>query len=410
MQFYGFTGEKSTQDACNRRVSAFAFDIGEWDDGYGSIPVSGRGVHSMFQLPVYLPPDFNRDDFRRAPTVRTLPAPADGRLPDDFYATTIYPEYFHVDDEWRLIEDPRMDCAVVFVEGRPRAVEARRVVKGDEVAVGRGEDLSNGVFVHHEAFSGGNGKDTSMAFAFRTGRSRESSYSRDYDELYDILRYERDHGYIVWVLGPAVAFDHDARRSMQKLIETGYAHALLAGNALATHDLEACVFQSGLGQHIYTKEILSGGHYHHLEVINRVREAGSVAAFVERQDLKDGIMAACVRSKVPYVLAGSIRDDGPLPDVLADAYAAQDAMRTHTLKATTVIALATQLHTIATGNMTPSWRNENGVLRPVYFYTVDISEFAVNKLRDRGSLSVNSIVTNVQDFLVHAARSLGVTS
>jgi hypothetical protein len=145
-------------------------------------------------------------------------------------------------------------------------------------------------------------------------------------------------------------------------------------------------------------------------VINRVREAGSVAAFVERQDLKDGIMAACVRSKVPYVLAGSIRDDGPLPDVLADAYAAQDAMRTHTLKATTVIALATQLHTIATGNMTPSWRNENGVLRPVYFYTVDISEFAVNKLRDRGSLSVNSIVTNVQDFLVHAARSLGVTS
>jgi lysine-ketoglutarate reductase/saccharopine dehydrogenase-like protein (TIGR00300 family) len=363
----------------------------------------------MFQLPTYLPPDFTGDGFRLACNVTTRPAPADGRLPDDFYATTIYPEYFHLSGDWRLIEDPRMDCAVVVAGGRVRAVEARRVRRGEEVVVGRGEDLSNGVFVHHTAFADGSGAQSSQAFAFRTGRSRESSYSRDYDELYDILRYDRDHGCIVWVLGPAVAFDHDARLSMQKLVENGYVHALLAGNALATHDLEAGIFQSGLGQHIYTKEILAGGHYHHLEVINRVRAAGSVAAFVKDRGLEDGIMAACVRSKVPFVLAGSIRDDGPLPDVIPDAYAAQDAMRAHTLRATTVIALATQLHTIATGNMTPSWKNENGKLRPVYFYTVDISEFAVNKLRDRGSLSVNSIVTNVQDFLVHAARSLGVT-
>ena len=363
----------------------------------------------MFQLPVYAPPDFNAVRFREAHEVTTRPAPADGRLPEDFYATTIYPEYFHLSSEWRLIEEPRMDCAVVFAAGRFRAVEARRVRRGEDVVVGRGEDLANGVFVHHTAFTAETGMEASQAFAFRTGRSRESSYSRDYDELYDILRHDRDNGYIVWVLGPAVAFDHDARRSMQKLVENGYVHALLAGNALATHDLEAGVFHSGLGQHIYTKEIFAGGHYHHLEVINRVRAAGSVAGFVKGQGLTDGIMAACVQSKVPFVLAGSIRDDGPLPDVIPDAYAAQDAMRAHTLRATTVIALATQLHTIATGNMTPSWKNMDGVLRPVYFYTVDISEFAVNKLRDRGSLSVNSIVTNVQDFLVHAARSLGVT-
>jgi hypothetical protein len=111
---------------------------------------------------------------------------------------------------------------------------------------------------------------------------------------------------------------------------------------------------------------------------------------------------------VPVVLAGSIRDDGPLPGVIGDVYKAQDAMRALIRQATTVIALATQLHTIASGNMTPAWQIRDGKLRPVYFYTIDISEFAVNKLRDRGSLAVNSIVTNVQDFLINTARSLGV--
>jgi lysine-ketoglutarate reductase/saccharopine dehydrogenase-like protein (TIGR00300 family) len=363
----------------------------------------------MFKLPEYCKPDFTAPAFLSAPPVRTEMAPADAALPDNFYATTIYPEYFKIDGEWRLIDAPRMDCAVVIENGSPRAVEARRVKKGDAVVVGRQEDLSNGVFIHCNAFLNGEA-GCAQAFAFRTSRSRESSYSRDYDELYDILRYERDYGYIVWVLGPAVAFDHDARESMQKLIECGFVHALLAGNALATHDLEAGVFHTGLGQDIYTKELVQNGHYHHLETINRVRKAGSVAAFVKEAGIKDGIMAACARSRIPFVLAGSIRDDGPLPDVIPNVYDAQDAMRFHTMQSTMVIALATQLHTIATGNMTPSWQLRDGNLRPVYFYTVDISEFAVNKLRDRGSLSVNSIVTNVQDFLVNAARSLGVVA
>jgi hypothetical protein len=181
---------------------------------------------------------------------------------------------------------------------------------------------------------------------------------------------------------------------------------LFAGNALATHDLEAAIFHTALGQDIYTKESVPNGHYHHLETINRVCRAGSVRSLIEQQGIKDGVMAACVQRNIPYVLAGSIRDDGPLPDVIGDVYQAQAAMRVHTRRATTVIALATQLHTIATGNMTPAWQLRDDKIRPVYFYTVDISEFAVNKLRDRGSLSVNSIVTNIQDFLVHAERNL----
>ena len=352
-------------------------------------------------------PDFDTKEFREAPDVCTAPAPGDGLLPDDFYATTIYPEYFKLGGIWTLIDAARMDCAVVIRDGRPVATEARRVRCGEPVVVGRAEDRTNGVFIHDSAFRETYGGGA-QSFAFRTGKSRESSYSRDYDELYEILRHDRAHGSIVWVLGPAVAFDYDARRSMSGLVSSGYVHALFAGNALATHDLEAGLFHTGLGQDIYTKEIYYNGHYNHLETINRVRRAGSLERYIDENPGQDGVVAACIRAGVPMVLAGSIRDDGPLPGVIPDVYAAQDAMRAHIRQATTVIALATQLHTIATGNMTPAWQRRDGKLRPVYFYTIDISEFAVNKLRDRGSLSVNSIVTNVQDFLINAARSLEV--
>jgi lysine-ketoglutarate reductase/saccharopine dehydrogenase-like protein (TIGR00300 family) len=362
----------------------------------------------LFKLPEYCAPDFATKEFLEAPEVRTVPADGDGLLPDDFYATTIYPEYFKIGGVWKLIDAARMDCVVVIRDDGPVATEARRVRKGDSIVVGRTEDMSNGVFIHDTAFQESCSGGGVQSFAFRTGKSRESSYSRDYDELYEILRHDRAHGNIVWVLGPAVAFDHDARRAMSGLISSGYVSALFAGNALATHDLEAGLFHTGLGQDIYTKEICYNGHYNHLEVINRVRRAGSIERYIEENPEQNGVVAACIRAGVPLVLAGSIRDDGPLPGVIADVYAAQDAMRKHVRQATSVIALATQLHTIATGNMTPSWQIRDGKLRPVYFYTVDISEFAVNKLRDRGSLSVNSIVTNVQDFLINAARSLGV--
>ncbi len=362
----------------------------------------------MFKLPDYVRPDFTQEVFQSAPCVKTGEALGDGILPDEFYATTIYPEYFKLDGEWKLIDAPRMDCVVVITEKGPVATEARRVKKGDRVVLGRKEDLSNGVYIHYEAFEETDAQGKVQSFAFRTGKTRESSYSRDYDQLYEILRHDRDHGNIVWVLGPAVAFDYDARRAMSGLISHGYVDALFAGNALATHDLEAGLFNSGLGQDIYTKELYYNGHYHHLETINRVRREGSIESFIDKNPSQNGIVASCIRSGVPLVLAGSIRDDGPLPGVIANVYEAQDAMRKYIRQATTVIALATQLHTIATGNMTPSWQMRDGRLRPVYFYTVDISEFAVGKLRDRGSLSVNSIVTNVQDFLINSARSLDV--
>ena len=279
--------------------------------------------------------------------------------------------------------------------------------KGDLVFTGRTEDATDGIYVHPNGFR--EEEKEKETFAFRQNRSRETAFSRDYDELYDLLRYERDHGKIVWVMGPAFAFDHDARAAMAKLIENGYVHAILAGNALATHDLEAAYLKTALGQDIYTQRSVPNGHYHHLDTINRVRYHGSIANFIQNENIHDGIIYSCEKCGVPYVLGGSIRDDGPLPPVYGDVYAAQNAMRDQIRSATTVISMATMLHTIATGNMTPSFRVlPDGTVRQVYFYCVDVSEFVVNKLADRGSLSATTMVTNVQDFIGKVATGLGV--
>ena len=164
---------------------------------------------------------------------------------------------------------------------------------------------------------------------------------------------------------------------------------------------------TALGQDIYTQETMENGHYNHLTTINRVRACGSIREFIEKEHIDNGIIYNCMKYNVPLVLAGSIRDDGPLPEVIADVYRAQDAMRGLVRRATTVICLATQLHTIAIGNMTPSYRVTKEGVRPLYFYTVDTSEFAVNKLRDRGSLSVTGLIANAQDFLRNVARGTG---
>ena len=356
------------------------------------------------KLQDYIAPDFSLPVFQSAPDVMCVPAEQDGIAPTGYHATSIYPEYFRIGGEWRLIAHSRMDCAVVVKDGEPFAVEQRNLRAGDDVALGRTEDGTTGIYVHMDGFT--TEQDERGGFAFRGSRTRETSYSRDYDSLYELLRYEKDHGFTVWVLGPACTFDFDSRRAMAQLIRRGYVQALFGGNALATHDLEAAVFKTALGQDIYTQRSIANGHYHHLDTINLVREYGSIREFIRQRGIEDGIMAATVACGIPYVLAGSIRDDGPLPDVIANVYEAQAQMRALLSQATTVIALATQLHAIATGNMTPSYAVKDGVIRPVNIYAVDVSEFAVGKLHDRGSLSARSIVTNVQDFLVNLERGL----
>ena len=332
----------------------------------------------------------------------------DGVAPEYYHSTSIYPEYFKINDAWKLAEESRMDSAVILRDNnRLDVVEMRNILQGDKVILGRSENCEEGIYLHTGGFTAKEERNSDQ-FAFRQGRSRETSYSRDYDNLYSLLTHEREHGNIVWVMGPAFTFDYDSRNAMQLLIENGFAQGLLAGNAMATHDLEGSYLRTALGQDIYTQKSQPNGHYNHLDTINAVRRSGSIPQFIKDQNIKDGIVYALVKNNIPYVLASSIRDDGPLPEVIHSAYEGQSAMRDLVRKATTIICLATQLHTIATGNMAPSFRVVNSKIRPLYIYSIDISEFATNKLSDRGSLTAIGIVTNAQDFIVNVAKGLGV--
>ncbi|MCG8471582.1 MAG: hypothetical protein MI742_06955 [Desulfobacterales bacterium] len=358
-------------------------------------------------IPPYSAPDFSQPAFASCPVAQTLPAPKDGVAPENFHGTSNHPEYVQIKkNEWVLVKENRMDTVIVIRNGEPFSVEARNLKEGDNVVVGRGEEGEFGVYIHTEGFVAQSQK-AGEKFAFMTRGSRETPFSRSYDHLYELLRHEKEHGFITWVLGPAVAFDRDSRHAMASLIERGYCQGLLAGNALATHDMEAALFGTGLGRDIYTREVKPMGHYHHLDLLNKVRHLGSIQKAIPELGLDSGIICACEKTKTPYVLAGSIRDDGPLPEVIQTSSDAQDRMRDFARKSTCVITLATQLHTIAFGNMVPSYRvMKDGAIRPVYFYVVDMSEFSADKLANRGSAQSTAILTNVQDFMINLYNNL----
>ena len=363
----------------------------------------------MFCLPEYREPAFTEKRFTDAPDAAWEKVTIKGVAPENYHSTSMYPEYFKINGKWTLAEESRMDSSVVLCDdGHLKVVENRNLEIGDKVILGRTENGQEGIYLHANAFEDPDDTEGDQ-FVFRQGRSRETSYARDYDRLFALLKYEKEHGNILWVMGPAFSFDADARRAMQAMVENGYVDGLMAGNALATHDLEGAMFHTALGQDIYTQKSQPNGHYNHLDVINRVRKSGSIAQFIDDYNIDNGIMYSCVKNDVPFVLTGSIRDDGPLPEVIGNAYEGQTAMRNMVKKSTTVVCLATMLHTIATGNMTPSYRVlDDGTVRPVFLYTVDADEFVVNKLLDRGSLAATTIVTNVQDFIMIVAKGLGL--
>ncbi|MDO4403853.1 MAG: hypothetical protein Q4C09_02330 [Atopobiaceae bacterium] len=362
-----------------------------------------------FTMPAYTAPDFDKSYYAHVPDVKWAVCDQDGVAPTGFHSTSMHPEYFKVDEKWRLVHDIMMDDVVRLTKkGQLEVVPGRDLRAGDRVALGRSEHGDDGIVVWSRGFEADT-ESSGDQFAFRQGRSRETSYARDYDRLIELLKYERDNGgNVLWVMGPAFTFDADARSAMQAMIEAGYVDGVMGGNALATHDLEGAVLHTALGQDIYTQESMPGGHYNHIDIINEVRRSGSIAQFVEDHNVQDGIMYALVKCDVPFVLAGSIRDDGPLPEVICDAYDAQDRMYELICKSTTIICMATMLHSIATGNLAASYCvNADGTVRPKFFYAVDATEFAVNKLRDRGSLSATTIVTNARDFINNVARGVG---
>jgi lysine-ketoglutarate reductase/saccharopine dehydrogenase-like protein (TIGR00300 family) len=287
-----------------------------------------------------------------------------------------------------------MDCVIVLHgDGDLVVTEPRRVRQGQLVAVGTEEDGREGIFVHTEGFLGGAHSANEFRF-MQTEVSRERPV--DYAVLAELLGEERARGGMtVWVVGPALVHAR-AREDMIWFIEHGYVGGLLGGNAVAVHDLEAAIFGTTLGMSS-SGEGVSGGHALHMRAINAIRRAGSIEAAVEQGIVTGGIMHALVRSRIPYVLAGSIRDDGPLPDVVTDVVAAQDAMRAHVGDIDVALMLASTLHAIAVGNMLPAG---------VETYCVDINQAVVTKLAYRGSHQALGIVTDVGLFIRDLAEHL----
>lgn len=352
-------------------------------------------------MPTFAHPDFGAARFTGAPEARFVPAPADGVLPEQFFSTTNLPTYVKVGGEWHMPREPRMDAALVQApDGTLWMREMRRVRAGERVAVGFAEDGSEGIYVHASAFLG---EGTESEFKFMASEvSREKPI--DYAHMAGLLVTERERGgYPVWVTGPALVHSR-ARNDMTWFVENGFVGALLAGNAVAVHDMESSIFGTTLGMDSQGGST-SGGHGLHVRAINRIRAAGSIQAAVEQGIVTDGIMHACVTHGIPFVLTGSIRDDGPLPDVLTDALEAQDAMKAHTVKATMAILVATALHAIATGNMLPAFVSEDvpgerfPAIRELPTICVDSAEFVVSKLKDRGTHQAFGVVTNAQDFM-----------
>ena len=295
-----------------------------------------------------------------------------------------------------------MDCVIVLgAKDDLVTTEPRRVKRGEKVAVGAAEDGTEGIFVHAEGFLGGTHSPNEFRF-MATEVSRERPV--DYSVLAELLGLEKVRGgRILWVIGPALVHAR-AREDMIWFIENGYCHTLLGGNAVAVHDLEAAIFGTTLGMSS-SGESVEGGHGLHMRAINAIRRAGSIEKAVTQGLVKSGIMHALVSNRIPYVLAGSIRDDGPLPDVIPDTLAAQDAMRAHTSVATLAVFVATALHAIAVGNMLPAFVDAPAAedIRPLTTICVDQTEFVVTKLRDRGTHQAYGVVTNAQDFM-HVLR------
>ncbi len=311
-------------------------------------------------------------------------ADMDGAFPEGFYCSTNEASEVRVDGQWIKVDLQEMDCGVVVSADRKsaRCVPMSDVKRGELVVIGRA-----GTRVHPT--ERGRGQHDSFGFMNSTVSS-EKPKNVTVREIAAAMKAARDgHGRILVVAGPAVV--HTGSRDLFSwMIEEGYVNVLFAGNALATHDIEQTFYGTSLGISMSHGGSTEEGHEHHLRSINRIRRLGSIKNAVDQGVLKAGIMYQCVKKDIPFVLAGSIRDDGPLPDVITDSLAAQKAMRELCQGVTFCLMIATTLHSIAVGNLLPA---------RVKVVCVDINPATVTKLADRGTFQTVGVVTDAEPFL-----------
>jgi lysine-ketoglutarate reductase/saccharopine dehydrogenase-like protein (TIGR00300 family) len=324
--------------------------------------------------------------------VEVAPAPLDGVFPEGFYSTTNLPTEVFLAGRWVPVEHPEMDCAIVVdrASGRAWTVALNEVRAGEELVVGHA-----GIRVSPLERP----RTQPPVFAFMGSNvSSEKPKALLVREIAERLAEIRARdGRVILVGGPVLV--HTGSRDMvARLIRERYVNVLFAGNGLAAHDIEMAMFGTSLGVSLAEGTPREGGHEHHLRAINRVRRAGSIARAVEQGLIADGIMHACVTAGAAYVLAGSIRDDGPLPDVVTDTLRAQELMRAQVHEGVDlVMVLSSMLHGIATGNL---------LAASVTTVCVDINPAVVTKLADRGSFQAIGLVMDVEGFLRELCANL----
>ncbi len=307
----------------------------------------------------------------------------DGILPDGFYSTTNLKTDIQISDRWIPVRNPEMDCAVVLDKERrtARTAPMSDVKKGEWVVVGE-----QGIRVVPE-------KRMEESKEFRFMRSRVSSEKPKeimIQEIADQMKAARRKGEKILLVGGPAIVHTGAGVYLERIMRMGYIDLLFAGNALAVHDIEYALFETSLGVYLDRGQSAEGGHGHHVRAINTIRKAGGIRKAVARGLLSKGVMYTCVKQKVPFVLAGSIRDDGPLPEVITDVIEAQRMMRRHLKGVGFVLMVASTLHSIAVGNLLPA---------SVKTVCVDINPSVVTKMIDRGSSQTAGVVTDAELFL-----------
>ena len=326
---------------------------------------------------------------------RIVEADMDGAFPDGFYSTTNQDTEIRIGGKWIPVDRQEMDCGIKVDPARKTAtcVPMLDVRRGDQIVVGRGGTRVRPVE-----------RSTHERDAFSFMQSTVSSEKPKGVTVRDIAesmrRAKAGDGKILVVAGPAVVHT-GSREHLSRLIRQGYVNVLFAGNALATHDIEQSLYDTSLGISMTHGRSMDEGHEHHLRSINTIRRLGGIRNAVEQGRLTSGIMYECVKNDVPYLLAGSIRDDGPLPDVITDVIEAQTKMREMVQDVTFALMIATTLHSIAVGNLLPA---------RVRVVCVDINPATVTKLADRGSFQTVGLVTDVEPFLRVLVDELGLRS
>jgi len=312
-------------------------------------------------------------------------ATRDGVAPDDFYSTTNHLTHILHQGRWKRASNQRMDTVIAVRNGRPLCIKLRGIRRGDLIACGL-----EGIRVTPE-FRQRDRKD----FSFMSAEvSSEKRIELAVAEVASLLLSNRKKTAIV--AGPVVIHT-GAGEALCKLLAKGYVEVLLSGNALAVHDIEQALYGTSLGVDLASGRPVEGGHKNHIRAINQVYRYGSIKKMVERGALRSGVMYTCVKNNVSYILAGSLRDDGPLPETINDMLEAQENYAKALKSIDLVIMLASMLHSIATGNMIPAW---------VKTICVDINPSVVTKLADRGSMQTIGIVTDVGLFLNMLAARL----